>query len=217
MSPICSTRSSSIFDGILLASRKGTACRLRRTCQWRHTELQHGIPSVGWSHRVIHNAVDWRCWRRRLVTHHTTSVFDEFNWSLFDVIQLTTSLRQSVTDNKHTRWHWQDGMCRWLECRRHTDVVPCHVLQSVGWGRSCISPCWASSQHSRRVMMTSDRRALRRTYCVRAVTDKILAMHAELEFHVEDLLLTLQHDVMIVAVEGCRWVENKSAYFTTID
>jgi len=42
-----------------------------------------------------------------------TSVFDEFNWSLFDFIQLATSLRQSEIDDEnaltlegwHEPWH----------------------------------------------------------------------------------------------------------------
>ena len=41
-----------------------------------------------------------RCWRR-LVVHHRTSVFDEFNGSLSDLIQLETSPRQSEIDDEN--------------------------------------------------------------------------------------------------------------------
>jgi len=67
--------------------------------------------------------------------HHMTSVSDEFNLSLFDFIQLATSLRQSEIEDENTLmlegWHVP---LTWVSS---ADVIPRYVLQSGGWGRRC--------------------------------------------------------------------------------
>jgi len=105
---------------------------------------------------------DRRCWRL-LVAHHMTSVFDVFNWTLFDFIQLATSLRQSEIEDENalTLEGWHEPLT-WVSSAYRCGPKP---SPSINWMRSKVykmnssglrtDPC--STPHSRRVM--SDRRA----------------------------------------------------------
>jgi len=100
-----------------------------------------------------------------------TSVFNEFNWSLFDFIQLATSLRQSEIDDENalTLEGWHEPLT-WEPSAYRCGPKP---FPSINWMRSKVYKMNRSGPrtdhcgtlYSRQVM--SDRRAPRRTYCVR--------------------------------------------------
>jgi len=144
----------------------------RHRCKWHGQLVTNWRPSTLVNYKTVNWQCRrrWRCWRR-LVSHHMTSVFDEFNWNLFNFSQLVKSLRQSEIDDEITlTFEGRHEPLIWLSSAWRCNVKLC---SSISWMRSKVYKINSSSPrsdscgtpHSRWVM--SDRRAPRRTYCVR--------------------------------------------------
>ena len=115
-------------------------------CNWQTTAKHHDLVrgTRVLMLRPVSTAADIRCWRQ-LVTHHVTSVFDKFNWSLFNLTQLATSQvqrRKRVDIGRATRA--ANLLVMSIEMRRHSISSMMYTMNKTPPKRIPAARCFAA-------------------------------------------------------------------------